>query len=577
MRPRWPEDTRFTRVVLEVEDNVCAVCGAALHICDHRRHRIFTLQGPVEVVCKLAHCSDRQCAAHAKTRSPYAETILTLPWWLIGWDVFCWMGHRRFARHWSVPQIRSELADTYQIPLSADAIEDAVRRYQTMLAARQQAPHLVAAAYQNVEALVLSIDGLQPEKGHETLYVVRELNAKRIWFAEALLSSNADEVRRLLIQAQAWATQLGLPVHLWLSDKQDAFVTGIAAEFPGVPHRYCVNHFLRDLAKPMLEADSHAKVKMRSKVRGLRAIEREVLQLRRPIATAAPAVAPAATPPTDESPAVVPATTTPVSRVPANQVTKDIPAAPAPPADASEVVLAYCSAVRGILNDDQGGPLQPPGLRMAEALGDVRASLQRNLDANRGGRAHTQLQRLAACIDRGVAEVQAEHMVVRQHLQELQRVAATLTSANGAAAVRQTQFTRLQEEFAGLDTPFYQHVAGVMAGFAAGLFVGGETLPCLQDNLDLERWFRQPKGHERRIHGHRHAGVRIVQEGPTLLLALDAHMTHPEPFTAHDLAPYQDASAPPCQVEALQRRKIMRKARSKKNDSSCSQHWKAGT
>jgi hypothetical protein len=563
MRHRWPEDTRFTHLVLEVEDNVCAVCGGVLHICDHRRHRIFTLQGPVEMVCKLAHCSDRQCAAHTKTRSPYAETTLTLPWWLIGWDVFCWMGHRRFARHWSVPQIRSELADTYQIPLSADAIEDAVRRYQTMLAARQQAPQVVAAAYRHVEALVLSIDGLQPEKGHETLYVVRELNAKRIWFAEALLSSNADEVRRLLIQARAWATQLGLPVHLWLSDKQDAFVTGIAAEFPGVPHRYCVNHFLRDLAKPMLDADSHAKVKMRRKVRGLRAIEREVLQLRRP--TAAPAVAPAATTPPGESP------------VPANQVTKDIPAAPAPPADASEVVLAYCSAVRGILNDDQGGPLQPPGLRMAEALGDVRASLQRNLDANRGGRAHTQLQRLAACIDRGVAEVQAEHLIVRQHVQELQRVAATLTSANGVAAVRQTQFTRLQEEFAGLNTPFYQHVAGVMAGFAAGLFVGGETLPCLQDNLDLERWFRQPKGHERRIHGHRHAGVRIVQEGPTLLLVLDAHMTHPEPFTAHDLEPYQDASAPPCQVEAMQRRKIMRKARSKKNDRSCSQPWKAST
>src|SRR5713101_4663102 len=322
-------------------------------------------------------------------------------------------------------------------------------------------------------------------------------------------------------------------VHLWLSDKQDAFVTGIAAEFPGVPHRYCVNHFLRDLAKPMLDADSHAKVKMRSKVRGLRAIEREVLQLRRPIATAAPAVAPAATTPTDESPAVVPAATPPVSRVPANQVPKDIPAAPAPPADASEVVLAYCRAVRGILNDDQGGPLQPPGLRMAEALGDVRASLQRNLDANRGGRAHTQLQRLAGCIDRGVAEVQAEHYVVRQQQQEIERVAATLTCANGSATERQAQFTRLQEEFAGLDTPFSHHVAGVMASFAAGLFVGGDTLPFLQDNVDLERWFRKPKGHERRIHGHRHAGVRIVQEGPTLLLALDAHITHPAPFIAY--------------------------------------------
>jgi hypothetical protein len=123
----------------------------------------------VEVVCQLAHCSDRPCAAHAKTRSPYAATTLTLPWWLLGWEVCCWMGHRRFARQWSVPQSRGALADTSQIALLADAVEDALRRYQTMLAARQQAPQVVAAAYRHVAAFVLRIDGLQPEKGHETL------------------------------------------------------------------------------------------------------------------------------------------------------------------------------------------------------------------------------------------------------------------------------------------------------------------------------------------------------------------------------------------------------------------------
>jgi len=62
-----------------------------------------------------------------------------------------------------------------------------------------------------------------------------------------------------------------------MSDKQEAFVKAIAAEFPEVPHRYCDNHFLRDLAKPVLEADSHAKVAMRKKVRGLRVIEQAVL------------------------------------------------------------------------------------------------------------------------------------------------------------------------------------------------------------------------------------------------------------------------------------------------------------
>ena len=134
-----------------------------------------------------------------------------------------------------------------------------------MLAARQQDPQALRRQYESVDEIVLSIDGLQPEKGHETLYVVRELTQKRVWFAKPLISATADEVQRLIAQAKEWATSLNKTVSLWISDKQDAFVTGIAAEFPGVPHRYCDNHFLRDLAKPVLEADSHAKVQMRHK------------------------------------------------------------------------------------------------------------------------------------------------------------------------------------------------------------------------------------------------------------------------------------------------------------------------
>ena len=89
------------------------------------------------------------------------------------------MGHRRFARHWSVPQSRGALLDPSQIPLSAEAIEDAIQRSQTIRAARQQAPQGVAAAYRHVEALVLRIDGLQPEHGHETLSGFNELPAVR--------------------------------------------------------------------------------------------------------------------------------------------------------------------------------------------------------------------------------------------------------------------------------------------------------------------------------------------------------------------------------------------------------------
>jgi hypothetical protein len=389
MRYRWPEDTQFTPVVLSVEQDACSLCQRHLHVCDHRFHPILSLQGPLKLVCKLAHCPDPGCPAHRHTLSPLAEAQITLPYWLIGWDVFCWLGFRRFTRHWSIPLLQAELRDSYRIRLSDDAISGYLQRYRCMVAARHQDPDRLAHAYKGIDKLVLTIDGLQPEKGHETLYVVRELRGKRLWFAEALLSSSSDEVQRLLHKAKDWVKQLGKPVELWMSDKQDAFVKGIKAEFPDVPHRYCQNHFLRDLAKPVLEKDSHAKVQMRKKVRGLRDIEKQVLEDRRQAQAESEAASAVATVNEPVDCVLEPAGREPgpVAPVTASATTAAVTTAVVEPAgdEAAQVVLDYCCAVRGILNDDQGGPLHPPGLRMAEALQEVRASLQRNLAAKKGG------------------------------------------------------------------------------------------------------------------------------------------------------------------------------------------------
>jgi hypothetical protein len=354
MARRLPKELAWRNVVLEIDDPWCFACGGRMHVKKHRRRRVYTLAGPVCYVLKLMHCPHAACPNHRGTLSPEQELTLAMPRWLIGWDVFCWLGHRRFGRHWSVPQLRAELLDSYAIELSEDAIEEYLQRYQCMLAARQQDFGLLTKEYATTRQVVLSIDGLQPEKGHETLYVVRELRRQRVWFAKPLLSSATNEIRPLIIQAKEWAERLGCRIRLWMSDKQDAFVTAIASVCPDTPHRYCSNHFLRDLAKPVLELDSHAKVQMRSKIRGLRAIEREVLQER-----AAAQAVPDGRPERSASTA-------------------------APAASGMGVVLDYCAAVRGIINDSQGGPLRPPGLRMSEALGEVRRSLGRNLRLKKG-------------------------------------------------------------------------------------------------------------------------------------------------------------------------------------------------
>ncbi len=134
MPHRWPEDTDFALWELDVLDRDCTSCRRRMYICDHRYRHLFTLESPVQLVCKLNHCPDPHCPGHVTTQSPEIEPTIALPGWAIGWDVFCWIGHRRFSRHWAIPQIRGELHDSYAIGLSENAIANYIRRYQAMRA-----------------------------------------------------------------------------------------------------------------------------------------------------------------------------------------------------------------------------------------------------------------------------------------------------------------------------------------------------------------------------------------------------------------------------------------------------------
>ena len=390
------------------EERECPKCGRRMSICDHRFRRIETKSGPTRLCCKLLQCRDRGCRSGHKTFAPQAEQFIAPPKLAVDWELFAWIGHRRFARHWSVPTICAELADTFQIVFSPDAVEQYIHRYERMVAARHQDPAQLTDAYANISDVVLSIDGLQPEKGHAVLYVVRELHAGRVWFAAPLLSSAAPEIEALLERAKAIATTLGKPVRAWVSDKQDAFVTGLAKVFPQVPHRLCKIHFVRALAKETRADDGRAKVTMRKKVRGLRAIERAVLTALRPpfaaraddvpvvptTADVAVAVAPLAADgatgadkestvaghdPAPEEPAAAPCV------VGVDLATAEDAEGGARPPAWTDLVLDYCAVTRGILNDDQGTTLDPPGLRMARALEAVKVSLDVCLDAQKGG------------------------------------------------------------------------------------------------------------------------------------------------------------------------------------------------
>jgi hypothetical protein len=160
--------------------------------------------------------------------------------------------------------------------------------------------------------------------------------------------------------------------------------------------------------------------------------------------------------------------------------------------------------------------------------------------------------------------VAKEQEQVKEYVKEVKRVEATLDPSKGSVKQRKRRYDRLKRRLRSSQDAVRIQMAVVMVAFSAGLFAGPEVDQEIRDNLDLERWFRLPKGHERRIHGRKHAGVRLVQEGATLMPTLDAHKGRDEPFEAEELLGYKDAKPPKQEQEAIHRRNIMRRARSKK-------------
>jgi hypothetical protein len=528
MSKKWPAKTIFQEETLYPTITICPVCGKPLASHTTRRRCLYRFTGPTRLVCHLVRCVNPQCAAYHHHVNPETESQIALPRWRLDWAIFLWLGFRRFTRHWSIPQLQAELRDTYESTLSDTMLADYLRHYQTMVAAWYTDFSQLQTAYRDISDLILTIDGIQPEKGHETVYVVRELRQHRVWFAETLLSSATEEIQRIIQRARLLSEQLRKPVRGWMSDKQDAFVTAIAEEFPGVPHRYCANHFLRDIAAPMLAVDRTAKVRMRHKVRGLRALERLCL------------------PPAS------------------NSLGEGHGFTPDECQWAAQIVLSYCALVRGILNDHHGGPLWPAGWNMACALREVSASIARNLAAP-STPISSLLTRLQGCIQRGLVLYQEEQVRIGTALGQVLVVWALVHPEPDKHHVYQEMFHQYADQYSQSKDLITQHIGQTMHHFEEGLFCGGEALDLPEDNLDLERWIRGPKGHERRIHGRKHVGLRIVVEAPTLLLAFDAHLDRQTPFTVQELLPYANAEIPVSQQQAMRRHQLMRKARSKKN------------
>jgi transposase-like protein len=315
---------------LRPERRDCADCGRLMWADYAARRTVATLGGVVRLVLTVRRCRHEACPAFRKPYRPEAEGRLALPHHEFGLDVIALVGRLRYAGHRSVPEIRAALV-ARSVAVCERTVTNLLDRYDELLATTLTDDSRLKGLLAGQGKAVLAIDGMQPDVGHEVLWVVRDCLSGEVLLARSLLSSRQQDLAALLAQVR---DAIGVPVAAVVSDGQHSIRKAVAQALPGVPHQLCHFHYLREAALPVFEADRNAKKELKKRVRKVRPIERAVEGREGPEA---------------------------------------------------EAVRGYASAVRSALTDDGRPPLDAAGLRLHGRLSAISASIGRAGRARKGG------------------------------------------------------------------------------------------------------------------------------------------------------------------------------------------------
>jgi hypothetical protein len=291
---------------------------------------VVTLDGIVRLHLQLRSCRNPDCPRRGACIRPESEGRFALPHHEFGLDVVATVGRLRHAEHRSIPEIHAELARR-GVVIAERTVTNLLDRYDELLALSCSDASRLKRITSTAGRVILAVDGLQPDVGHEVLWVIRDVISGEALLARSLLSSTQADLAKLLDEVK---DALSVPIAGVVSDGQSSIRKAVKKSLDGVPHQLCQFHYLREAARPVYEADRHAKVQLKKKVRGIRPIEREI------------------------------------------EGRDDAEA---------KAIRGYCAAVRSALTDDGRAPLEAPGLKLAGRLEEVATSLDR-VAGKRGSR-----------------------------------------------------------------------------------------------------------------------------------------------------------------------------------------------
>lgn len=259
---RRPEATSEIR--LEPLRDLCEACGERMWVAYHGTRTVSTLEGAVRLRLVVRRCVNRECALYKESRRPEQEGAFAMPQGEFGLDVIALVGALRHAHHRSVPEIHRELLGR-GMSVSERTVTNLLDRYEELVAIRLSDRDRLREVLKRQGRAVLALDGLQPDVGHEVLWVVRECLSGEILLARSFLSATEESLVGLLGEV---AEGLEVPVVGVVSDGQHPIRRAVGRVFPQAPHQLCQFHYLREAAKEVYEADRHAKKELKKGCEG---------------------------------------------------------------------------------------------------------------------------------------------------------------------------------------------------------------------------------------------------------------------------------------------------------------------
>jgi hypothetical protein len=302
---------------------------------------VITLDGPIQLTHCGYRCPDTTCPTHQRSYRSAAADALALPGFTFGLDVVILAGQLRLAQQHSLDQthqaIQARLAP-FDLTISRREVLYLFEAYCTLIRAVHEIASDTAwhAQVQSNGGLILSIDGIQPDKGNETVYLVRDVLTGRVLAAENVRVSDTATITALLQPVR----ELGLPVIGAVSDAQESLLRAIATLWPSIPHQVCQFHYLREASRPMYDLDRGLRTQIR------KAIQQPVRDVRSQLA---------------------------------HQQTKLDAAAPTSVQTSAQLQVLddYALAIQTTLNLDGQQPFRYASLAVDDALSEIAASLER--------------------------------------------------------------------------------------------------------------------------------------------------------------------------------------------------------